>query len=133
MSHRGVVGDDSSDRAWCRVDEVQGRAVVTVVGEFDGYVSPQRLREAVHLAERFSDRVVLELSQVRSLGPTALGVLVGVIQRFRDNDGAVSLLAPSEAVTRAMASIDFDHVPVVTSLQAALDALARPEPDTGQP
>lgn len=74
-------------------DGDSGVRIVEVTGEIDMLTSPQ-LREAlIGLHDRGVTRMVVDLGGVDFLDSTGLGVLVGVLKRFRAHDGALLLAA----------------------------------------
>ncbi len=93
-----VVGPDlvlSTDR--------QGnRAVLTVRGELDAYSAPGLEDQIGRLLGEQIQEVVLDLSQTGFLDSSGLRAILTAQRRLTENNGRMTLRAPSEAVSRLL-------------------------------
>ena len=89
--------------------ERNGVVVVAVAGELDAYTAP-KLRQAVveALAGR-TDRLVMDLSSVRFIDSTGLGVLLGVRRRL-PAPGQLRLVVTSVSVARLLSITGLHNV-----------------------
>jgi anti-sigma B factor antagonist len=116
-------------------------AVVTLSGEVDLWSAPDLKRTLYDLLAAGRKRLVLDLSGVRFMDSTALGVLVGLVRRL-GSDEQLALAAPSTEVLRLLELTGvagaFRIFPArdaalesVTADQAALRAVPAVPPLTG--
>lgn len=93
-----VVGPDlvlSTDRDG-------NRAVLTVRGELDAYSAPGLEDQIGRLLAEQIDEVVLDLSQTGFLDSSGLRAILTAQRRLAENNGRMTLRAPSEAVSRLL-------------------------------
>ena len=87
-----------------------GWTVVGVEGELDLFSAPQ-LREAIsECLRRGANQVLVDLSDVRFVDSTALGVLIGGLKRVRDRGGDMALLGPQRTVRRVLGITGLDKI-----------------------
>ena len=98
-------------------------AVVEVAGEVDVYTAPelrQQLRDATGQGVR---RVVVDMTGVKFLDSTGLGVLVGAMGRIRESDGDMRLVVTSDHILKVLRITGLDAlIPVDDNLDSALAA-----------
>ena len=83
---------------------------VRVMGELDVSTAPQ-LRECLHqLYLSGQRRVVLDLAELDFIDSTGIGVMVGALKRFRDDDGDVALRSPNRLVQKVLELTCLDRV-----------------------
>jgi anti-sigma B factor antagonist len=99
--------------------------VMTLGGEIDVYTAPL-VRERLDAAVRDGRvHLVVDLSQVRFLDSTGLGVLVGRLKLTRSRDGSLRLVATEEKVLKVFAITGLDKVfEIYPTLDEALAASA---------
>jgi anti-sigma B factor antagonist len=112
--------DLSIDRA-----DHDDETVMSVGGEIDVYTAPI-VRERLDAAVRDGHvNLVVDLSQVRFLDSTGLGVLVGRLKLTRSRDGSLRLVATEEKVLKVFAITGLDKVfEIYPTLDEALAASA---------
>lgn len=79
---------------------VDGRTVVDVAGEIDVYTAPTLREKLTTLVDAGSTDLVVDLTQVRFMDSTGLGLLVGVLKRVRGLDGRLQLVIDSERLMK---------------------------------
>jgi len=98
-----------------------GAVVVALVGELDLY-NAGAVRQALVQACEGAQRVVVDLSDVRFIDSTALGVLIEGRSRL-PNRGAFFLAAPGMETRRALEVSGLDrHFEIAESVESALAA-----------
>lgn len=118
MSRTTSTGDGRADQAWCRVQEVNGCAVVSAFGAFDTNSAAQELRDATQVSAEFSNRVAIGLREVQSFDSVAHGVRVRALSgRARAEQGAITVVATDRIGMRISM---MGQVPTRPSLEAAL-------------
>lgn len=112
--------DLSIDRA-----DHDDETVMSVGGEIDVYTAPI-VRERLDAAVRDGHvNLVVDLSQVRFLDSTGLGVLVGRLKLTRSRGGSLRLVATEEKVLKVFAITGLDKVfELYDTLDEALAASA---------
>lgn len=97
--------------------------VVAVTGEVDVYTAPtlrQHLRDATGEGVK---RVVVDMTEVKFLDSTGLGVLVGAMGRIRESDGDMRLVVTSDHILKVLRITGLDAlIPVDESIDAAVAA-----------
>lgn len=107
------------------VSEGGDAAVVQVRVAIDVSVADQLRAEIAGAADRCG-HVVLDLSDVPTVDPTGLGMLVRARQRARQNDCLVCLVAPSRFVVTVLHTMRVDRIfPVFDDCPSALGWLQR--------
>jgi anti-sigma B factor antagonist len=100
-----------------------GVAVVEVSGEVDVYTAPtlrQHLRDATGAGTK---RIVVDMTNVKFLDSTGLGVLVGAMGRVRETDGDMRLVVTSDHILKVLRITGLDSlIPVDEDLESALAA-----------
>jgi anti-sigma B factor antagonist len=91
----GVVVDLTLDTR-----DLGGRTVVAVAGEVDVYTAPQLRDCLTDLVGAGSHHLVVDMSAVRFLDSTGLGVLVGGLKKVRAAGGTLELVCSSERLLR---------------------------------
>ena len=104
-----------------RTDE--GVSVVEVAGEVDVYTAPtlrQHLREA---SGGPAPRVVVDMTEVKFLDSTGLGVLVGAMGRVKEADGTLRLVVSSDHILKVLRITGLDAlIPVDADAATAVSA-----------
>jgi len=118
----------SLTRLTVTVEDHDGYAVVTVVGEVD-VTTGFRLRDPLHeLVDRKLWHHVVDLRGVTFLDSTGLGILVGDHRRLRDRDGSLQVVCAPGLVSRVFRLTGVDRiVPVRQSVEDAVRILAQPD------
>jgi anti-sigma B factor antagonist len=111
------------------------RTVVSLGGEIDVYTAPfvrERLDEAVHEGRT---NLIVDLTGVRFLDSTGLGVLVGRLKLTRSLGGSLRLVGRDERVLKVFSITGLDKVfeihPTLDEALAASEAEAT-APEAGQ-
>nr|WP_205693056.1 STAS domain-containing protein [Cellulomonas sp. IC4_254] len=79
---------------------VEGRTVVDVTGEIDVYTAPALREKLTGLVDAGHVDLVVNLTEVRFMDSTGLGLLVGVLKRVRGLDGRLQLVIDSERLLK---------------------------------
>lgn len=79
---------------------VDGRTVVDVAGEIDVYTAPTLREKLTALVDAGHVDLVVDLTEVRFMDSTGLGLLVGVLKRVRGLDGRLQLVIDSERLLK---------------------------------
>jgi anti-sigma B factor antagonist len=79
---------------------VDGRTVVDVTGEIDVYTAPALREKLTALVDEGHVDLVVNLTEVRFMDSTGLGLLVGVLKRVRGLDGRLQLVIDSERLLK---------------------------------
>ena len=79
---------------------VDGRTVVDVTGEIDVYTAPSLREKLTSLVDAGHTDLVVNLTEVRFMDSTGLGLLVGVLKRVRGLDGRLQLVIDSERLLK---------------------------------
>jgi anti-sigma B factor antagonist len=77
-----------------------GVAVIALSGEVDVYTSPRLKQEMVDLLNKGTVKLVVDLSDVKYLDSTGLGVLIGGLKRARERDGDLRLVCDNLRILR---------------------------------
>ena len=75
-------------------------AVVSVRGEVDIHTAPRLRERLLEVADHNAGRAVLDLTSVGFMDSTGVGVVVGVLKRFRSHSGGDLLLRLPEGRAR---------------------------------
>jgi anti-anti-sigma factor len=78
------------------------RAILTVRGELDAYSAPGLEDQVSRLLSQDVDEVVLDLAETSFLDSSGLRAILTAQRRLTENDGQLTLRAPSEPVTRLL-------------------------------
>nr|WP_210737507.1 STAS domain-containing protein [Cellulomonas hominis] len=79
---------------------VEGRTVVDVTGEIDVYTAPALREKLTSLVDAGHVDLVVNLTEVRFMDSTGLGLLVGILKRVRGLDGRLQLVIDSERLLK---------------------------------
>jgi anti-sigma B factor antagonist len=79
---------------------VDGTTVVDVTGEIDVYTAPALREKLTALVDDGHVDLVVNLTEVRFMDSTGLGLLVGVLKRVRGLDGRLQLVIDSERLLK---------------------------------
>jgi anti-sigma B factor antagonist len=79
---------------------VDERTIVEVAGEIDVYTAPTLRERLTTLVDEGRTDLVVDLTQVRFMDSTGLGLLVGVLKRVRGLDGLLQLVIDSERLMK---------------------------------
>lgn len=106
---------------------VDGTCVVELDGDLDIFIVDEMRRDLTGVAEEHR-HVVLDLSSVRFLDSSALGVLVKTKQVASSSGGAVCLAAPSDFIQRILDTTGLNRVfPTFDEVDAACRWLTHQE------
>ncbi len=102
-----------------------GIHVLTVSGEIDLFTAPDLRAAASAALDRGAQRIVVDLTSVRFLDSTGLGVLIGIMKRVRPAGGSVAIVNtnPTTAATFSITGLD-DVLRIVPTREAALSAVS---------
>lgn len=89
---------------------VNGRTVVDVTGEVDVYTAPALRERLTALVESGRTDLVVDLTAVRFMDSTGLGLLVGVLKRIRGLDGQLQLVIDAERLLKVFRITSLDQV-----------------------
>lgn len=79
---------------------IDGRTIVDVTGEVDVYTAPTLREKLSSLVDAGHIDLVVNLTEVRFMDSTGLGLLVGVLKRLRGLDGRLQLVIDSERLLK---------------------------------
>jgi anti-sigma B factor antagonist len=100
---------------------VQGCAIVATAGDIDMHSAPY-LRDVLEAAVVIAPRIIVDLSEVRFVDSSGLGVLLGV-QR-RGTRGSIALVRPPQILRRLLGLTRVgETLPAYPSREEALQAL----------
>lgn len=77
-------------------------AMVGFKGEMDVYTTPQAKEVMLGLLEKGYHSLVVNLQHAEYLDSTALGMLVGMLKRVREQGGNLRLVAPPTRIRRLL-------------------------------
>lgn len=101
-------------------------AVIELQGEMDVYTTPQAKEAMLDLLEEGYHHLVVNLQRTDYLDSTALGVLVGMLKRVREQGGELRLVAPSPRIRRLFEITRLVNVfPIDATEQEATDNLTQ--------
>lgn len=101
-------------------------AVIELHGEMDVYTTPQAKEAMLELLEKGYYHLVVNLHGTDYLDSTALGVLVGMLKRVREQGGDLHLVGPNPRITRLLEITRLVHVfPIDASEQEATTKLTQ--------
>lgn len=80
--------------------DVGDLTVVEVTGEIDVYTAPMLRETLTTLVDDGRTDIVVDLTAVRFMDSTGLGLLVGVLKRLRGVDGRLQLVIDSERLLK---------------------------------
>jgi anti-sigma B factor antagonist len=86
------------------------QAVVTARGELDVATSPALRDCLLGLIGDGTRELIVDLTEVDFVDSTALGVLVGVFKRLRENGGTFALVCPHERLLKVFRVTALDRV-----------------------
>jgi anti-sigma B factor antagonist len=116
---QGVSGDEQASFLLERVD---GCSVVFAVGEIDLAASPV-MRQAMAEAVESRRHLIVDLSAVRFLDSTGLGVLIRTQKTIAATHKSMSLVGPTGMVAKVLNITRIDEaIPVHPNLDTALSA-----------
>jgi anti-sigma B factor antagonist len=121
MSAEPGVELEAPDGVVFPVQEVRGCAVVVASGEIDLCTSPA-LVEALEIAAGSSNRVILDLSDVRFLDSSGLAAMVGALDGDERRQGVALVLVGVSTMVRKLLHITClsNRFPVYASVDAAV-------------
>jgi anti-sigma B factor antagonist len=126
MAHRFVPESDESGPgsrplALFELDHVHACAVLSCSGEID-VSTVSALRDALQEAERSSQRVIIDLTEVTFLDSTGVGAILGAVRAARGGQpAALSLVGPSGVVLRVLTITGLTKmIPVCASVEEAV-------------
>lgn len=94
---------------------MNGRTVVDVTGEVDVYTAPALRERLTALVDSGRTDLVVDLTQVRFMDSTGLGLLVGVLKRVRGLDGQLQLVIDAERLLKVFRITSLDQVFTIRS------------------
>ncbi|HEY0187409.1 MAG TPA: STAS domain-containing protein [Cellulomonas sp.] len=103
---------------------VDGRTVVHVSGEIDVYTAPTLRERLTALVDQGHADLVVDLTEVRFMDSTGLGLLVGLLKRVRGLDGRLQLVIDSERLLKVFRITALTQVFTIrtTVIEALADA-----------
>ena len=106
-----------------------GHSVVRLRGAINlGETTQSLAAELDHSEKEPAGGTVVDLSDVRSLDSTALGLLVGSLRRLRSAEREMVLVNPGEHVAMLLRMTQLDSVfPIRKTVAEALEFLGRPK------
>jgi anti-anti-sigma factor len=96
-------------QSWCRVDDIDGCAVVIAGGDFT-VDQCAKLTEALVRSGECFHRVVVDLSQVEAIEPTAFGMVLRRLHGLREDHVKLGVVGPSAVVRRSLQASVLDEV-----------------------
>lgn len=97
------------------ISDASDPPVMTVRGELDLASAPKLAAAMSELIDRGHTRVAVDLAAVEFIDSSGLGVLVGSLQRLREDGGDLMLRAASPAVARILELTGLDGLLPVPS------------------
>lgn len=82
------------------ISEKAGVLIVEPRGEIDAYTAPRFKEEMVRVMQEGKARLIVDLSKVSFMDSSGLGVLVSVLKRTRDLDGALRIVCSEERLLK---------------------------------
>jgi anti-sigma B factor antagonist len=109
---------------------------VAILSNFGGLLNDPRHfdagRDVRELLDRGVRKFVLEMSNIRELGTTALGLLVTITRLVRQAGGEIVLAKPGKGVVAFLEEMRMDdYWDVVPSIEAAIASLDDPDEAIG--
>jgi anti-sigma B factor antagonist len=107
-----------------------GHSVIHLRGSIALGDSTQVLADELGRAEKEPGGAIVDLSNLRSLDSTALGLLVGSLRRLRSTGREMALVSPNEHVALLLQMTQLDTVfPIRQTVSEALELLCHTEGD----
>jgi anti-sigma B factor antagonist len=104
-----------------QASERSGRSILTVVGEVDVHTAPDLEALLGPLSQRPQPAVVVDLTEVKFIDSTGLGVLVTALKHVRENKGSLDVVVTTPRVLRVFSLTGLDVViPLHATLEEAL-------------
>lgn len=75
--------------------------IVEVHGEIDTYTSPKIREEINDLIEKGCNNLIVDLTDVRYMDSTGLGVLIGALKRVKEKGGCINIATTDFLILRA--------------------------------
>lgn len=108
-------------------DLVEDIRVIRVGGYLDFDVAPQFKRCILRRIDDGERRIVVDLSETGFIDSTAIGVLVGVLKRLKEEDGSLAVVCDDENVRGIFELVGLENViPLRRSHEEALTLVAQP-------
>jgi anti-sigma B factor antagonist len=102
-----------------------GARFVRVGGYLDFDVAPQFKKCVVRRIEEGDRRIVIDLSDVGFIDSTAIGVLVGVLKRLKEDGGSLAVVCVNDNVRGIFEMVGLENViPLHPTRDEAVAALA---------
>lgn len=103
--------------------EQDGRTIVTVAGELDVHTAPQLDAQLSPLTRTAEPSIIVDLTDVKFIDSTGLGILVTALKHVRENEGKLNVVVTTPRVLRVFALTGLDVViPLHATLEEALSA-----------
>ncbi len=74
--------------------------IIDVQGEIDVYTSPKLKESIAEMIEKNHVNLAIDLSKVRYIDSTGLGVLIGALKRIRENSGRIVLVCNNSQILK---------------------------------
>ncbi len=104
--------------------EQDGRVIVSVTGELDVHTAPDLEAVVGPAAQRPGPALIVDLTEVKFIDSTGLGVLVTTLKHVREREGTLDVVVTTPRVMRVFALTGLDVViPLHATLEEALPAM----------
>lgn len=80
--------------------KINGIVVIELEGDLDAFTVQEIRRRLNEMMEEGTDRIVLNLSKLRYINSTSIGVLVGRLRRIRERGGDIVLAELNPRINR---------------------------------
>ena len=95
-------------------------SILSVKGEVDVYTAPKLREELIKLVEARKYRIIVDLEGVEFLDSTGLAVLVGGLNRFKENNGILAICCTKDQILRVFSLTGLNKVfPIHETIEAA--------------
>lgn len=84
--------------------------ILKLSGEMDIYSAPKLKEQAADLIKEGKSRLLLEMTELKYIDSSGLGVLVAAMTRAKENGGVLCLISPTRPVCRLLEIIGLDQI-----------------------
>ena len=108
------------------------RHVLAVRGEIDLFTAPELKQVLAESIEAGRIRIVVDLTETTFLDSTALGVLIGAVQRLRSRHGALAMVNVDDSIAKTFEITGLDQIfTIVGTRDEGLEAVAAAHDNAG--